>query len=72
MQPHLSWEMPRLSGECYKHMMYQAQIDLTIAHYGLGKVARCEEESLKIKTYILPKNHRDLVISYSRLGDICC
>jgi len=27
---------------------------------------------LKIKTSILPKNHRDLAISYSRLGDIYC
>ncbi len=30
------------------------------------------DNHLQIKTSILPKNHRDLVIYYSRLGDIYC
>ena len=67
---------------CYQHMMYQAQMDLSAAHSGLGKAAlgkkdfikaaQSEEKSLKIKSSILPKHHRDLAISYSRLGDIYC
>lgn len=67
---------------CYQHMMYQAQLDLSVAHSGLGKAAlgkkdfvqaaQSEEKALKIKSSILPKDHRDLAISYSRLGDIYC
>ena len=67
---------------CYEQMKYQAQLELSAAHSGLGKAAlgkndfvkaaQAEEEALKIKSSILKKNHRDLAISYSRLGDIYC
>lgn len=68
--------------KCYQHMMYQAQIDLSIANSGLSKAAlgrkdfiqaaQYEEKALEIKKSILSKNHRELAISYSRLGDIYC
>lgn len=68
--------------KCYQHMMYQAQMDLSAANSGLSKAAlgikdfdkavKYEEEALQIKKKILTKNHRELAISYSRLGDIYC
>jgi tetratricopeptide (TPR) repeat protein len=68
--------------KCYQHMMYHAQLDLSVAHSGLSKAAlgknnltkavQHEQEALQIKSSILTDNHRDLAVSYSRLGDIFC
>lgn len=65
---------------CYEQMMRSAQLDLSAAHSGLSKAAlgknnfeealSQERRALKIKKSILPPDHTDLGISYSRLGNI--
>ena len=68
--------------KCYRHMLCDAQLDRSAAYSGLSKgalgkknlvdAAKYEQEALSIKESILPEGHRDLAVSYSRLGHIYC